>query len=81
MDIATAAALRAVVAGLRKSGAISDDPHVTAIVRELEAIEGDLQRYGTDKRTRVRQLCMDLASDAGLTTKIKAAEAEMGFNL
>lgn len=80
MDLATATALRAIIAGLRKSGAISDQPHVAAIVRELEAVEGDLRNYGTDKQTRVRKLCMDIAADAGVETTIKAAEAEMRFN-
>ena len=81
MDLATATALRAIVAGLRKSGAISGEPHVAAIVRELEAVEGDMKNYGTDKQYRVRKLCMDIAADAGVTTSIKTAEAESRFNL
>ncbi len=80
MDTATISALRAIVAGLRKSGAISDEPHVAAIVRELESAEKGLANYGTAERTRVRQLCMDIAKDAGVATSIKSPEAELDWN-
>lgn len=75
---ATMTALRAIVSGLRKSGAISD-PHVNAIVTELEAADKSLRNYDGE-RLQVRELCMAIAKDAGVETSITVAEAPLDFN-
>lgn len=76
MDRATSEAILAIVRGLRKSGAISE-PHVGAIVRELEAVEPEVAQYGADGQIRFRRLCMSIAADAGIETSIKSAEPPM----
>lgn len=73
MNRATSTALRAIVTGLRKSGAISE-PHVEMIVREFEAAEAGLEQWGGAERIQFRQLCMNIASDAGIETSIKVAD-------
>ena len=79
MDLATASTIRAIINGLRKSGTISD-PHITAILRELEAIEPELARYSGAGQYRVRQLCIDIAADSGVETSIETAEPPLRFN-
>lgn len=76
MDVATATAFRAVISGLRRSGAIQVE-NVEGILRELEAAEPDLKRWGTEQWIRYRCLCMEIATDAGVPTSIKSAEPPM----
>ncbi|MXP09595.1 hypothetical protein GRI68_05335 [Altererythrobacter halimionae] len=76
MDVSTREALRAIVSGLRKSGAISER-HVKAIVAEFESAESEVGRYGSPGEYSFRQLCMDIAKDAGVETKIKSAETPL----
>jgi formate-dependent phosphoribosylglycinamide formyltransferase (GAR transformylase) len=75
MNKATAAALRSIVSGLRKSGAISE-PHIDAIVAAMESEEPELKRWGKQEWISYRQLCIDIASDAGVTTSIEVAEPD-----
>lgn len=78
MDQGTAAALRAVLSGLRKSGAISNN-HVEAVVRELEKLDVNLGKVSSPDRYPVRCLCMDVAADAGVDTEIKSPEPNMDW--
>ncbi|WP_374526544.1 hypothetical protein [Sphingopyxis sp.] len=77
MNDATGAALRAIISGLRKSGAISQ-PHVQAIVTELEAAD-NAKDCTTIERIAIRKMCMGIAADAGVKTSITAPEPEMRF--
>jgi hypothetical protein len=76
MDFTTAAALRAIVSGLRRSGAISD-PHVTAVVSELEALDAGFLKTVSPDRIAVRRLCMGIADDGGVETTIQTEEPAM----
>jgi hypothetical protein len=44
------------------------------IVREFEAAEAGLEQWGGAERIQFRQLCMNIASDAGIETSIKVAD-------